>query len=196
MNIKTFFITMLVAMALENPVFARALGINRWQDFQKSVKNIFAYGAVFTWTALLTTIGNIYAVIPFAEHKYYKFMLPVIFLMVTFIVYLITFFGIKKVFPKFFKQATIILPITTFNTALFGILFTVFNRHYTIWQAVAYAVGASLGYTLAMIIIFYAKKRLSLSSVPKSFRGTPIMLIYIGLLSLALYGLLGYSVGA
>ena len=31
-----------------------------------------------------------------------------------------------------------------------------------------------------------------MSKVPRAFRGLPILLIYIGILSLALYGLLGH----
>ena len=46
---------------------------------------------------------------------------------------------------------------------------------------------------LAVIIVGYGLTRLEYCRVPKIFRGVPIALIYLGLLSLAFYGLIGHQ---
>ena len=51
----------------------------------------------------------------------------------------------------------------------------------------------SLGFGLAVIIVGYGLTRLEYCRVPKIFRGVPIALIYLGLLSLAFYGLVGHQ---
>ena len=81
----------------------------------------------------------------------------------------------------------------SFNTALFGSFFVSASQNHSVMQTVGYAFGTGLGCTAAMMVIYYARKRLVICPVPRSFRGMPILLIYLGLLSLAIYGLLGHG---
>ena len=60
-------------------------------------------------------------------------------------------------------------------------------------EAVAGALGAGAGYLLAAILCWTIRERLDLCDIPRSFRGAPILFIYIGLLSLALFGLVGHQ---
>ena len=55
------------------------------------------------------------------------------------------------------------------------------------------ALGAGGGYALAMLICWSIRERLDLSDIPRAFRGAPILFIYLGLLSLALFGLVGHQ---
>ncbi len=82
-----------------------------------------------------------------------------------------------------------LLPAATLNTALFAALLHTAGQDFSFGQAVGYALGTGLGYTAALLIILYARKRLAISPIPRSFRGLPILLVYVGLISLALYGL-------
>ena len=54
-------------------------------------------------------------------------------------------------------------------------------------------VGTGIGFTLASYTVRIAFEHLSSNAVPESFRGFPITLIYIGLVSLALYGVIGHE---
>ena len=56
-----------------------------------------------------------------------------------------------------------------------------------------FAFGSGAGYTLALLLISEGRKRIALSDVPRAFRGLPVALIYIGILSLAIYGLIGHQ---
>jgi len=76
---------------------------------------------------------------------------------------------------------------------LFAVFFLSASQNFVLTQTLGYAVGSALGYTVAIFVIYYARKRLAISAVPRSFRGLPILLIYLGLLSLALYGLIGHN---
>ena len=77
-------------------------------------------------------------------------------------------------------------------SALFGALYVTAYQEFHFFRITGYALGSGLGYTLALVIIYFARKRLAISPVPRSFRGLPILLIYLGLISLALYGLIGH----
>ena len=96
------------------------------------------------------------------------------------------------------------LPLASFNTALFGVLYVTQNYFFDfdlslssiVANILLYALGSGIGYILALLLLLSTKKRLELSPVPKSFQGIPILLLFIGLVSLAIYGLLGYSLAS
>lgn len=192
--LTTFFSTMILAMAAENAVFTRALGINRWVEIQDSPKNILWYGGLFGWVSIFATMGNYFVIYLLDGVAYSNYYRAISFVLVVFIVYFVTIIGISYLFPKRREKLLRLLPITTFNTAFFGVFYIMLNRNYTLLQSISYSVGNAFGYTIAIFLLYFARKRLALSPVPRSFRGTPIVLVYIGLFSLALYGLLGYGV--
>ena len=51
-----------------------------------------------------------------------------------------------------------------------------------------------VGYLVAVFIVDEGRRRLRSKDVPSIFQGLPASLIYIGILSLAIYGLLGHAV--
>ena len=55
------------------------------------------------------------------------------------------------------------------------------------------AAGSGAGYLLAMLLCWTIRERLDFCDIPKAFRGAPILFIYLGLISLALFGLVGHQ---
>ncbi len=63
----------------------------------------------------------------------------------------------------------------------------------TLVQTLGFCIGSGIGYTAALILVNEGRRRLSLSDVPKAFKGLPATLLYVGIFSLAIYGLTGHS---
>ena len=61
-------------------------------------------------------------------------------------------------------------------------------------EALVCAVGAGVGFMLAMVMFSGVRKRVEACDPPAPFKGLPITLIYIGVLALAIYGFTGHSV--
>ena len=59
-----------------------------------------------------------------------------------------------------------------------------------------YCVGAGVSFTAALLLLWSVRQRLALTRVPKAFRGLPITLLSLGIISLALFGLLGNQLPA
>ena len=164
-----FLAALLTAIAVENTVFARALGMTRPVLYLNSAKTGMIYGVVFTW--MVTASSAMASVVNWLliDVSYARYVRPIGFLLCVGIVYV----------------------LTTFNTALFGALYMSIQQD--IVKSIGYALGTGVGYTAAILILYYAQKRLASSPVPRSFRGMPILMVYIGLLSLAVYGLIGHA---
>ena len=54
-----------------------------------------------------------------------------------------------------------------------------------------FGLGSGVGYLVAVLVVDEGRRRLRSKDIPHIFRGLPSVLIYIGILSLAIYGLVG-----
>ena len=85
------------------------------------------------------------------------------------------------------------LGAAVFNCATLGSLLIPSSERLDLIGTIGYGIGMSLGFGFAVIMVSYGLTRLEYCRVPKIFRGIPIALIYLGLLSLAFYGLVGHQ---
>lgn len=190
--ILLFFTAAVTAFAVENPVFARGLGISRDTLFINRPSVGILYGVVLTW---LVTLSSVFAalvnlLIPGAANSAWG--APSYFAGVA-LVYVGTYVYASRRSAALFRQICRALPLSTFNSALFGAFYIASTRAYGVSQTIGAALGTGVGYTAALMIVYYARKRLAISPIPRSFRGLPALLIYIGFLSLAIYGLIGHG---
>jgi electron transport complex protein RnfA len=98
---------------------------------------------------------------------------------------------IKKVSPTLFRELGIFLPLITTNCAILGLAIFQTNRGYGFFEGLAFALGAGLGVTLALILMASIRERTELSAVPSVARNMGLVLIIAGSLSLAFMGFAG-----
>jgi Na+-translocating ferredoxin:NAD+ oxidoreductase subunit A len=99
--------------------------------------------------------------------------------------------AIKKLSPALFRELGIFLPLITTNCAILGLAIFQTNRAYDLWQSLAFAVGAGLGFTLALVLMASIREQLEVADVPAMARGMGLVLIVAGSLSLAFMGFAG-----
>jgi electron transport complex protein RnfA len=98
---------------------------------------------------------------------------------------------IKKVSPALFRALGIFLPLITTNCAILGLAVFQTNRAYGFWQSVFFAIGAGAGLTLALGLMASIRESSELVDVPDIVRGTALVLLIAGSLSLAFMGFAG-----
>ena len=98
---------------------------------------------------------------------------------------------IKKTSPALFRALGIYLPLITTNCAILGFAIFQTNRGYGLLEGLAFALGAGLGLTLALVLMASLRERLELASVPALARGMAIVFLVAGSLSLAFMGFAG-----
>lgn len=89
------------------------------------------------------------------------------------------------------------LGIAALNTLVFAVPFINDSAAYSFTFAVGSGVGAGIAFVLAAALISKGSAALEKNkNIPDAFKGTPAMLIYTGLLSLAFAGFAGTSLFA
>ncbi len=98
---------------------------------------------------------------------------------------------IKKLSPVLFRQLGIFLPLITTNCAVLALAIFQTTRSYGLLEAVVFALGSGAGLTLALVLMASIREHLDLADVPAVARGTALVLIIAGSLSLAFMGFAG-----
>lgn len=114
---------------------------------------------------------------------------PVFLLLVISVWYIaVSLLALKKA-PAWYTQNRTILPYAAFNTVIIGIcLMSLYRFHNSFLGALGLAIGAGIGFLLMLYITMMAIDRMNHPDVPKAFQGLPLLLLYLGLLGLALCG--------
>lgn len=102
---------------------------------------------------------------------------------------------IRKTSPALFRAMGIYLPLITTNCAVLAVPLFQTSRNYSFVQSVVFAIAASGGYTIAMVILSLVRERVELSDVPALARGTALTLVLAAILSMAFMGFAGMGNG-
>lgn len=93
--------------------------------------------------------------------------------------------------PQWQAMPGVQLPLIAGNSLLLGVILLNATQQRSLLQSLAQGIGASAGFLLALALLAALHERIDMSAVPAPFRGTAIMLISIGLMSLGFLGFTG-----
>jgi len=183
------------AVFVNNFVLARFLGICPFLGVSKKVETALGMGMavifVLTVASVVTWLIQYLVLIPFGI----EYLQPIAFILVIASLVQLVEMVIQKTSPVLYQSLGIFLPLITTNCAVLGVAVLNIQKSYSFIEAIVFALGAGLGFTLAMVLFAGLRERLELCPVPKSFRGTAIALVTAGLLSLAFMGFAGLVKG-
>ncbi|MBQ6878544.1 MAG: hypothetical protein IJO22_09155 [Oscillospiraceae bacterium] len=188
-----FLTMMIMALFVENIIFTRALGTSWMFYLIKHPKEILQYTVLL---AVVTTVSGLagYPLVGFAQNsEYHHVLVPMLYIGIMAIVYIAVYFFTKKVLPGKFEHFGMNLGVAVFNCATLGSLLVPAGERLDLISTLGYGIGMSFGFGFATVMLGYGLSRLEYCRVPKIFKGVPISLIYLGLLSLAFYGLIGHQ---
>lgn len=182
------------AMIVNNFTLAYFLGLCPFMGVSARVETALRMGLanifVLTITSLCAWFLNTFVL----EHA--PFLRVISFIVVIASTVQIVEIAIKKFSPTLFQQLGIFLPLITTNCAILGLAIFQTNREYGFWQGLFFAFGAGLGLTLALVLMASIREDSERASVPNLARGTALVMIIAGSLSLAFMGFAGLGSGS
>lgn len=183
----------LTAIFVENIVFTRALGISASLFILRKEHDHHLFCGVLTLISTLScclaSLFNRYL----SRSSYAYFLRPMAYVLMVGIVYIAVLLFVNRFLPKQAQRLKPMIHLSAFNGAVIGALLLTGNSTYGFWGYLAFGLGTGIGYTIASYLMSLGFERLQSDKIPAAFRGFPITLIYIGILSLAFYGLIGHG---
>lgn len=191
---KDMLVYALIAIFLENTIFSRAIGSSTALFAVRKKFNIFLFGLIMTGIITISSIAT-YFVTPLLNNLPYKYYItPAVYVIIIGIVYILALVITSRYSKKYQEKILQIIHVSAFNCAVLGALLLSSNiADLSLGGYLGFGIGTGIGFTVATYFVDIAYEKLSSEHVPVSFRGFPITLIYIGIVSLAIYGLIGHE---
>ena len=177
---KALLLIMLGGVLVNNYALEKFLGVGPVLGGRKygsaamgfSVAAVMLLAAAVTWPLyrLLVLLGA-------------EYLETLIFVLVV----LLVVYVLGAMFAKSGKPVGAYFPLVALNSAVLGLAVNNITEGYTYVEALFAALGAGLGFVLAMVLFAGVKSKINERYVPKAFRGLPVMLLAASIISLAFY---------
>lgn len=95
---------------------------------------------------------------------------------------------LQKFIPPLYVSLGVYLPLSTTNCAVLGVTILNIDEGYTYLESIVCAVGAGLGFLLAMVLFSGVRRRVEEARPPKCFEGLPITLVSAAIVALSFTG--------
>ena len=177
------------AMVVNNFTLMLFLGLCPFLGVSGRIDTALRMGAANTFVLVLTAVA-VWSLNTFVL-AYAPYLRLIAFIIVIASLVQIVEMVIKKLSPVLFRQLGIFLPLITTNCAILGFAIFQTNRAYTFLEGLVFAIGAGAGLTLALVLMASIRESVDLGDVPEVARGTALVLLIAGSLSLAFMGFAG-----
>ena len=187
---------------VDNMIFAFFLGMCSYLAVSKNVKTSLGLGMAVTFVLLVTVpvdyllqtkVLGPNCLIEGVDLSYLSFILFIA--VIAGMVQLVEMI-VEKYSPSLYAALGIFLPLIAVNCAIMGaslfmqqrINLDPLNSQFigSVWDAIVYAVGSGIGWTLAIVMLGAIREKMQFTDVPKPLQGLGITFITVGLMAMAM----------
>ena len=179
------------AAIVNNVVLSQFLGICPFLGVSKKTETAAGMGGavifVITISSFITALIYKFILLPL-NIDYLKTIVYI--LVIAALVQFVEMF-LKKSMPPLYESLGVYLPLITTNCAVLGVALNCVTYEYNLLESVVYGFSTAVGFFIAIVLMAGIREKIEYNDIPKTFRGTAIVLITACLMSIAFMGFSG-----
>jgi electron transport complex protein RnfA len=180
-----------MAILANNILLSQFLGICPFLGVTNKIETSMGMGLavifVMTLAAIVTWLLYIFLLFPLGL----IYLRTIVFILVIAGLVQVVEMILKKTNPTLFQALGIYLPLITTNCAILGIALLNIDYEYGMVATIVNSAATGVGFTVAMLIMAGIRERLALVNMSEYVKGTAVVLVTAGVLSLAFMGFKG-----
>lgn len=177
---KALLLIMLGGVLVNNYALEKFLGVGPVLGGRKYGSAAMGFSVAAVMLLAAAVIWPLYRLLVLLGAEYLETLIFVL-------VVLLVVYVLGAMFAKSGKPVGAYFPLVALNSAVLGLAVNNITEGYTYVEALFAALGAGLGFVLAMVLFDGVKSKINERYVPKAFRGLPVMLLAASIISLAFY---------
>jgi electron transport complex protein RnfA len=189
--VSEYLLILVSTILVNNFVLVKFLGLCPFMGVSRKLETAIGMGLattfVLTLSAVCSYLVNTYILAPLGL----EYLRTIAFILVIAAVVQFTEMVIHKTSPLLYQVLGIFLPLITTNCAVLGVALLNVQQEAGFIHSALYGFGASIGFSLVLILFAAMRERIAAADVPVAFRGPAIALVTAGLMSLAFMGFSG-----
>lgn len=187
MNNSLLLIIITTAL-VNNVVLSQFLGICSFLGVSKQIKTSASLGGAVIFVITISSgVANLLYTFLLKPLEL-EYLNTIVFILVIATLVQIVEMFLKKTSPSIYQALGIFLPLITTNSAVLGVALTNVQNEYTFMESVIAGFGTAVGYTIAIVLLAGIRERIDESSIPKPFRGAPVVLLSAAMMAIAFMG--------
>ena len=163
---KEMLIILLSAILVDNFVLPKFMGCCPFLGVSKKVSSAFGMSVAVTFVMLMATAVTypIYSLLLAPNHL--EYMQTVVFILVIALFVQLVEIVLKRYVSSLYKALGVYLPLITTNCAVLGVTLLNIEKDYSFGQSMVHALGAGLGFMLALMLFSGVRQKLNTCNVP------------------------------
>ncbi len=188
------FSILIGAMIINNFVFTKYLGLCVFFGTSQKKSTAVGMGITFTIVIIVSAMMS-WFLYQFVLQPYrLDFLQIVVFIGLVSLSVQAVDTILRKVNPLLFKAFGVYLVLVIANCIIIAVPLILADNQYNAFESLMLALGAGLGFLIALFLMSSVRERLELANVPPTYRGLPIAFVVAGLFALAFLGFSGMSI--
>lgn len=185
------FQIIIASIFVNNYVFARFLGICPLLGVSNKTETAAGMGVAVTFVITLASA------ITWVVHEFVlsqfglEYLMTIVFILVIAALVQFVEMFLKKSSPGLYNALGVYLPLITTNCVVLGVAILNITSEYNFIEMIVNALGSSIGFLIAIVFLATIRERIDIADVPEVFKGFPISLVTVGLMSMAFMGFQG-----
>lgn len=188
---KNLMVILLAAMLTDNFVLSKFMGICPFLGVSKKLDSAAGMGVAVTFVMICATVVTYPIHHGILVPNGLEYFDTVLFILVIALFVQLVETIMKKCMPPLYKALGVYLPLITTNCAVLGVTVLNIDNGYDFVQSLVNALGAGLGFMLALVIFSGVRKKLEYADIPATFKGVPATLIAASIVSISFMGFSG-----
>lgn len=192
---KDLLVILFSAILVENFVLNKFMGICPFIGVSKKMGSAIGMSAAVTFVMVMATLLTYplytYLLAPFGL----DYLRVVAFILIIALFVQLVEIILKRFVKPLYNALGVYLPLITTNCAVLGVTILNIDNEFNFLQSIFQALGAGLGFGLALVIFAGVRERIDQADLPKAFSGIPATLIAAAIVSMAFMGFGGLVEG-
>ncbi len=188
---NNLFVILIGGLLVNNYVLSQFLGICPFLGVSKKLNSAVGMSVAVIFVMLMSTAATwpIYHFLLVPNDLAY--LQTIVFILIIAALVQLVEIVLRRYIPPLYQALGIYLPLITTNCAVLGVTLLNIDSDYTFIESMVNALGAGLGFLLAMVMFSGVRERLESAEVPETLKGLPITLVAASIVSVAFLGFQG-----
>jgi len=189
--VQEYLLILVSTVLVNNFVLVKFLGLCPFMGVSRKLETAMGMALATTFVLTMSSASSYIVDAWLLKPLGLEYLQTITFILVIAVVVQFTEMYVHKTSPLLYQVLGIFLPLITTNCAVLGVALLNTQQEHNFIESVLYGFGASIGFSLVLILFASLRERIMVADVPESFRGASIALITAGLMSLAFMGFSG-----
>ena len=191
MSNTSLFAILIGGLLVNNFVLSQFLGICPFLGVSKKLNSAVGMSLAVIFVMVMATAATWPIYTYCLEPNGLSYLQTIVFILIIAALVQLVEIALRRFVPPLYNCLGIYLPLITTNCAVLGVTILSIDSGYDFVQSLVNAVGAGLGFLLAMVMFAGVRERLESADIPHGLKGLPSTLVAASLVSLSFLGFQG-----